>query len=102
MRIAKTGVERVIDESRWPEYSKKGYIKVEETKTETAELEADEEAELDGGDSEDSEPDSENETADFEKMTIAQLKKYAEENGIDLEGAERKADILRIITGRAW
>ena len=101
MRIAKTGVERVIDESRWPEYSKKGYIKVEETKTETAELEADEEAELDGGDSEDSEPDSD-ETADFEKMTIAQLKKYAEENGIDLEGAERKADILRIITGRAW
>ena len=54
MRIAKTGVERVIDESRWPEYSKKGYIKVEETKTETAELEADEKAELDGGDSEDS------------------------------------------------
>ena len=98
MRIAKTGVERVIDESRWPEYSEKGYIKVEETKTETAEIEADEEAKL----KEDSEPDSENETSDFEKMTIAQLKKYAEENGIDLEGAERKADILRIITGRAW
>lgn len=101
MRIAKTGVERVIDESRWPEYSKKGYIKVEETKTETAEIEADEEAELDGGDSEDSEPDSD-ETADFEKMTIAQLRDYAKANGIDLEGAERKADILRIITGRAW
>ena len=98
MRIAKTGVERVIDESRWPEYSKKGYIKVEETKTETAELEADEEAEL----KEDSEPDSENETSDFEKMTIAQLRDYAKANGIDLEGAERKADILRIITGRAW
>ena len=98
MRIAKTGVERVIDESRWPEYSKKGYIKVEETKTETAEIEADEEAEL----KEDSEPDSENETSDFEKMTIAQLRDYAKANGIDLEGAERKADILRIITGRAW
>lgn len=98
MRIAKTGVERVIDESRWPEYSKKGYIKVEETKTETAEIEADEEAEL----KEDSEPDSENETSDFEKMTIVQLRDYAKANGIDLEGAERKADILRIITGRAW
>ena len=98
MRIAKTGVERVIDESRWPEYSKKGYLKVEETKTETAEIEADEEAEL----KEDSEPDSENETSDFEKMTIAQLRDYAKANGIDLEGAERKADILRIITGRAW
>ncbi len=98
MRIAKTGVERVIDESRWPEYSKKGYIKVEETKTETAEIEADEEAEL----KEYSEPDSENETSDFEKMTIAQLRDYAKANGIDLEGAERKADILRIITGRAW
>ena len=98
MRIAKTGVERVIDESRWPEYSKKGYIKVEETKTETAELEADEEAEL----KEYSEPDSENETADFEKMTIAQLRDYAKAKDIELEGAERKADILRIITGRAW
>ena len=98
MRIAKTGVERVIDESRWPEYSKKGYIKVEETKTETAEIEADEEAEL----KEDSEPDSENETSDFEKMTIVQLRDYAKANGIDLEGAERKGDILRIITGRAW
>ena len=98
MRIAKTGVERVIDESRWPEYSKKGYIKVEVTKTETAEIEADEEAEL----KEYSEPDSENETSDFEKMTIAQLRDYAKANGIDLEGAERKADILRIITGRAW
>ena len=100
MRIAKTGVERVIDESRWPEYSEKGYIKVEETKTETAENEienADEETEL----KEDSEPDSD-ETADFEKMTIAQLRDYAKANGIDLEGAERKADILRIITGRAW
>ena len=98
MRIAKTGVERVIDESRWPEYSKKGYIKVEETKTETAEIEADEEAEL----KEYSEPDSENETSDFEKITIAQLRDYAKANGLDLEGAERKADILRIITGRAW
>ena len=99
MRIAKTGVERVIDESRWPEYSKKGYIKVEEAKVSAGEIENDDkEAEL----KEYSEPDSENETADFEKMTIAQLRDYAKAKDIDLEGAERKADILRIITGRAW
>ncbi|MBQ8826672.1 MAG: hypothetical protein IJ007_06230 [Oscillospiraceae bacterium] len=34
----------------------------------------------------------------IEKMTVAQLKEYAAENDIDLGTAEKKADILAIIS----
>lgn len=33
----------------------------------------------------------------FEEMTIEQLRKYAADNSIDLEGASRKADIIALI-----
>lgn len=33
----------------------------------------------------------------LEKMTVAQLKAYAAENGIDLNGATKKADIIEAI-----
>lgn len=34
---------------------------------------------------------------DFRKMTLTELKEYAEANGIDLNGATKKADILALI-----
>jgi hypothetical protein len=36
---------------------------------------------------------------DFSKMTVANLKSYAEENGIDLGSAKTKTAILSVITG---
>ena len=35
---------------------------------------------------------------DFSKMTVAKLKEYAEENGIDIDGAKTKTAILSVIT----
>ena len=36
------------------------------------------------------------------EKTVAELKVYAENNDIDLDGATKKADILKVITGRVW
>ncbi len=36
--------------------------------------------------------------SDFECMTVAQLKSYAEANGIDLGSAKTKAEIIAVIT----
>ena len=46
-------------------------------------------------------PEEENQEApDLESMTIAQLKAYAEDKGIDLGEATKKAEILAVIKGR--
>lgn len=37
---------------------------------------------------------------DFNNMTVADLKNYAEENSIDLNGATKKADIINEIVGK--
>ena len=37
---------------------------------------------------------------DFNNMTVVDLKKYAEENSIDLNGATKKADIINEIVGK--
>lgn len=39
------------------------------------------------------------ETIDWNKMTAKELKVYAEENNIDLEGADTKAEIIARIEG---
>ena len=84
MKIRKGGITRNINENRWHEYSEKGYKIVPENKQpETAEAE----------------PETDE---DFEKMTVAELKAYAEYNNIDLGEATKKADILKVITGRVW
>ena len=41
------------------------------------------------------------ETLEFGSMTIKELKAYAEKNGIDLDGASKKADILERINGNS-
>lgn len=37
---------------------------------------------------------------DFNNMTVADLKNYAEENSIDLNGATKKSDIINEIVGK--
>lgn len=37
---------------------------------------------------------------DFNNMTVADLKNYAEENSIDLNGATKKEDIINEIVGK--
>ncbi len=37
---------------------------------------------------------------DFNNMTVADLKNYAEENSIDLNGATKKADIINEMVGK--
>ena len=37
---------------------------------------------------------------DFNDMTVVDLKNYAEENSIDLNGATKKADIINEIVGK--
>ena len=37
---------------------------------------------------------------DFNNMTVVDLKNYAEENSIDLNGATKKADIINEIVGK--
>lgn len=39
------------------------------------------------------------ETPDFDKMTVPQLKKYAKEHDIDLMGANKKDEIIPLIIG---
>lgn len=39
------------------------------------------------------------ETFDFDKLTVPQLKKYAKDHGIDLMGANRKDEIIPLILG---
>ena len=38
--------------------------------------------------------------ADFSAMTVAEMKEYARENGIDLGDAKKKADILAVISAQ--
>ena len=115
MKIRKGGITRNINENRWHEYSEKGYkiVPEKECKDSSSDDNQQEEDSL----SEDKEPDegffaenknletakTEPETAeDFEKMTVAELKTYAQDNNIDLGEATKKADILKVITGRVW
>lgn len=42
---------------------------------------------------------AENTVKDLQSMTIAELKKIADQRGIDLEDAKKKADILKKIEG---
>ena len=37
---------------------------------------------------------------DFNNMTVVDLKNYAEENSIDLNGATKKADIINELVGK--
>ena len=37
---------------------------------------------------------------DFNDMTVVDLKNYAEENSIDLNGATKKADIINELVGK--
>ena len=37
---------------------------------------------------------------DFNNMTVVDLKKYAEENSIDLNGATKKSDIINEMVGK--
>ena len=37
---------------------------------------------------------------DFNNMTVVDLKNYAEENSIDLNGATKKADIINEMVGK--
>ena len=115
MKIRKGGITRNINENRWHEYSEKGYKIVPEK--ECNDSSSDDNKQEEDSLSEDKEPDEEffaenkyPETAetepetdeDFEKMTVSELKAYAEDNDIDLGEATKKADILKVITGRVW
>ena len=115
MKIRKGGITRNINENRWHEYSEKGYKIVPEK--ECNDSSSDDNKQEEDSLSEDKEPDEEffaenkyPETAetepetneDFEKMTVSELKAYAEDNNIDLGEAIKKADILKAITGRVW
>lgn len=51
----------------------------------------------DEGGQDDSQQDEPEQAELLEKMTVAQLKAYAAENGIDLNGATKKADIIEAI-----
>ncbi len=115
MKIVKGGITRNIDPKRLHEYKDKGYAVADEEVQDdilSDNEEADEDLMPEGN-----EPDEgffvENkhpETAetepetneDFEKMTVSELKAYAEDNNIDLGEAIKKADILKAITGRVW
>lgn len=77
IRIVRDGIYREIEETRWSEFKAKGYVKVVEPKAETQfTVEAEE---------------------DIKSLTVEQLKNYAQEKGIDLGNAVKKADILEVI-----
>ena len=106
MKIRKGGITRNINENRWHEYSEKGYKIVPEEECEN--FSSDDNKQEEDSLSEDKEPDegffAENkqpETAEAEPET-GELKAYAEYNNIDLGEATKKADILKVITGRVW
>jgi hypothetical protein len=118
MKIRKGGISRNIDKKRFNEYKAKGYEVVVENKELSEDKETalgDENIEVEISDkSEEAETSEaietnkavedkkEYETDEIEKMTIAELKVYAENNNIDLGDATKKADILKAITGRVW
>lgn len=77
IRIVRDGIYREIEETRWPEFKAKGYVKVVEPK---AEIQFTVEAE-----------------EDIKSLTVEQLKNYAQEKGIDLGDAVKKADILEAV-----
>lgn len=77
IRIVRDGIYREIEEICWSEFKAKGYVKVVEPKAETQfTVEAEE---------------------DIKSLTVEQLKNYAQEKGIDLGDAVKKADILEVI-----
>ena len=78
IRIVRDGIYREIEEICWPEFKAKGYVKVVEPK---AEIQFTVEAE-----------------EDIKSLTVEQLKNYAQEKGIDLGNAVKKADILEAVT----
>ncbi len=75
IRIVRDGIYRNIDEFRWHEFKSKGYSKVVEP------VPAD---------------DGKTDTG-IKKMTVEQLKKYADDNSINLGEATKKADIIEAI-----
>ena len=77
IRIVRDGIYREIEETRWPEFKAKGYVKVIEPKAEV-QIKADAET-------------------DIKSLTVEQLKSYAQEKGLDLGGAVKKADILEAV-----
>ena len=77
IRIVRDGIYREIEETRWSEFKAKGYVKVVEPK---AEIQFTVEAE-----------------DDIKSLTVEQLKNYAQEKGIDLGNAMKKADILEAV-----
>ena len=77
IRIVRDGIYREIEETRWSEFKAKGYVKAIEPNAE-AQIKADAET-------------------DIKSMTVEQLKNYAQEKGIDLGGAVKKADILEAV-----
>lgn len=77
IRIVRDGIYREIEETRWSEFKAKGYVKAIEPKAETQfTVEAEE---------------------DIKSLTVEQLKNYAQEKGIDLGDAVKKADILEAV-----
>lgn len=118
MKIRKGGITRNIDKKRFNEYKAKGYEIVEELKELSEDKEAalvDNDKDLETSDkseeveaneapeiNETSEAEEGHSTDELEKMTVAELKVFAENNDIDLGGATKKADILKVITGRVW
>lgn len=51
------------------------------------------------GDENTQEDEPSEETSDFDKMTVPQLKKYAKDHNIDLMGANKKDEIIPLIVG---
>ena len=118
MKIRKGGITRNIDKKRFNEYKAKGYEIVEEPKELSEDKEvasedddiksetSDKSEEVETNEAPETNETSEDEeghsTDELEKMTVAELKVYAENNDIDLDGATKKADILKVITGRVW
>lgn len=77
IRIVRDGIYREIEETRWSEFKAKGYVKAIEPKAEVK-IKADAET-------------------DIKRLTAEQLKNYAQEKGIDLGNAVKKADILEAV-----
>lgn len=111
MRITKGGISRNIAKERWNEYSSKGYVIEDESEFSENSLSSDvdnivktEETEGNGfSETNEAEESFEegSEPTNFDSMTVAELKVYAENNNIDIGKAERKADILKAIIDRA-
>jgi hypothetical protein len=74
MLIQKGGISREIEEKRLQEYKEKGYAAVENTTANAVK------------------------TKPLEKMTVEELKAYAEQNTIDIAAAKNKVEMLALIS----